>query len=60
MDGFESDIFTFRRTSDTSVLDDVVCKHGFRDESFLASLTEEEDLTELAPYIFGFQHITFN
>lgn len=59
MDDFGADIFTFRHAADTSVVDDVVFNEGFRNESFLDSMSDE-DISDIAPYVFGFQHIDFH
>jgi hypothetical protein len=59
MDEFDTDIFTFRRSVDTSIVDDVLITAGFHDDSFLDSVSDS-DLSDVAPYIFGFQHIAFH
>ena len=60
MDEFDTDIFTFRRdTASDSIVDDVVIKEGFRDDALLDGLTDD-DVSDVAPYIFGFAHITFH
>ena len=60
MDEFDTAIFTFRRSAaDSAIVDDVVFSEGFRDESFLASMSDD-DISDVAPYIFGFQHINFH
>lgn len=58
MDEFDTDIFTFRQGS-SSIVDDVVIKKGFRDDALLDGLTDD-DVSDVAPYIFGFAHITFH
>jgi hypothetical protein len=60
MDEFDTDIFTFRRDpAATAIVDDVVIKEGFRDDALLDSLTDD-DIADVAPYIFGFAHTIFN
>ncbi len=60
MDEFDTDIFTFRRdTASADIVDDVVVKDGFRDEVFLSGLTDD-DIADVAPYIFGFSHVSFH
>ena len=60
MDEFDTDIFTFRRdTTSADIVDDVVIKEGFRDDALLDSLTDD-DIADVAPYIFGFSHVSFH
>jgi len=58
MDEFNTDIFTFRR-SDTGIVDDVVLSSGFRDDDLLDALSDVE-LQDVAPYVFGYQHLCFH
>jgi hypothetical protein len=53
-----ADIFTFR-TAKTEPIDDTIPKDGFHSEEFLKVFTDAE-IAELAPIIFGFQHLSFN
>lgn len=58
MDEFNTGIFTFRQDS-SNIVDDVVIKHGFRDDSLLDALTDE-DLQLIFPVVFGYQYLAFN
>ena len=58
MDEFNTDIFTFRQDS-SSIVDDVVVKHGFSDDSLLDALTDE-DLRLIFPVVLGYQYLAFN
>lgn len=58
MDEFEPDIFTFRK-ADASIVDDVIPKYGFSDDSVLDQLTDE-DLRLIFPYVLGYQYLAFN
>lgn len=58
MDEFDTDIFTFRQGS-SSIVDDVVIKHGFRDDSLLDALTDE-DIRLVFPFVLGYQHLDFH
>ena len=58
MDEFNTDIFTFRRDITTAnIVDDVVIKAGFDD--LLDNLTDVQ-LQDVAPYLIGYQHLTFH
>ena len=60
MDEFNTDIFTFRRDIATAnIVDDVIIKAGFRDDDLIDNLTDVE-LQDVAPYVFGFQHLPFH
>lgn len=60
MDEFDTDIFTFRRdTASAEIVDDVVVKEGFHDDTLLDQLTDD-DIADVSPYILGFAHITFH
>jgi hypothetical protein len=58
MDEFNTDIFTFRR-SDAGIADDVIVKAGFRNDDLLDNLTDVE-LQDVAPYVFGYHHLSFH
>lgn len=60
MDGFSSDIFTFRRDpAAAAIVDDVVLSEGFRDEALLASMTDEE-VKAIFAILVGYDYATFH
>lgn len=60
MDGFGSDIFTFRRDSTAAaIVDDVVLSEGFRDEALLASMTDDE-VKHIFAILVGYDYTIFN
>lgn len=58
MDEFDADIFTFRHAPST-IVDDVVIKHGFLGDALIESLTDQE-IIEIYPYSIGYQHLPFD
>lgn len=60
MDGFGSDIFTFRHDSAAAaIVDDTVLSEGFRDEALLASMTDEE-VKAIFAILVGYDYATFH
>jgi hypothetical protein len=60
MDGFESDIFTFRRDSAAAaIVDDTVLSEGFRDEALLETMTDDE-VKHIFAILVGYDYTIFN
>jgi hypothetical protein len=60
MDGFGSDIFTFRRDSAAAaIVDDTVLSEGFRDEALLETMTDDE-VKHIFAILVGYDYTIFN